>query len=234
VIELKGPRRIFFLSLLALLIFAFQGSARADTMTIQITGLINFHSANAPVGYWDATVQNGAPYIFTLTYDSLATDADAFDPTRGTYNSSAPYQLSISFGDYTFSNTGTTVTVLNDANLGGPPQDVFAFSNLNAFTQNSLSLSQNGIQTNLFFSNTSFLNSDSLSEVKTYPLTDFSSSQMIVSGFFNNGSGFQTATVQGTIDSFIVVPEPSVASLLLAGAAFAVLGSRFRRHSRVR
>jgi hypothetical protein len=211
------------------LIFALSRVMSAATVDVEISGVINFHSANAPTGYWDSTVMNGTHYTFSLQFDSLATDTDS-DPTIGTYNSSGvPFQLSISFGDYVFTTTGNTVTVWNDFFNGTSTQDGIFFSNLNAFTQNGLSLTQNGIQTNFFFSNTSFLSSDSLSQVQTYPLSDFSQTYMLISGSFNNGNGIQTATVQGTIDSFVVVPEPSSWVMFSLGAAALFSTQRFRR-----
>jgi hypothetical protein len=211
------------------LLFALARVTSAATVDVEISGVINFHSANTPTGYWDGTVTNGTPYTFSLQFDSLTPDTNP-DPTSGVYNSSgAPFQLSISFGDYVFTTTGNTVTVWNDFFNGTTTQDGIFFSNLNAFTQNGLSLSQNGIQTNFFFSNTSFLSSDSLSEVKTYPLTDFSQTYMLVSGSFNNGNGIQTATLQGTIDSFVVVPEPATWILMGIGAVMLFGAQQFRR-----
>jgi hypothetical protein len=200
----------------------------AATVDVEISGVIDFHSANAPTGYWDGTVANGTPYTFSLQFNSLTPDTDS-DPTSGVYNSSgAPFQLSISVGDYVFTTTGNTVTVWNDFFNGVTTQDGIFFSNLNAFTQNGLTLNQNGIQTNFFFSNTSFLTSDSLSQVKTYPLADFSQTYMVVSGSFNNGNGIQTATLQGTIDSFIVtVPEPATWILTGIGTVMLFGAQRF-------
>jgi PEP-CTERM motif-containing protein len=218
----------------ALLVVAFQLSASAATVDVEVSGVINFHSASTSGGgYWDGTVvTNVTPYTFSLQFDSLAVDTNS-DPTIGTYNSSGvPFQCSISFGDYVFTNTGTLVSVFNDALLGPPqPQDGFSFSNLNGFTQNGLTMSQGGISTQLLTFNTSLLNSDSLSEVKTLPVTDFTSRQMVVSGFFNNGSGNLPATVQGTIDSFLVtvVPEPSTWAMLGVGAVLLLGGQRLRR-----
>lgn|GEM_PF-2467755 len=215
------------------LLFAFARVTSAATVDVEISGVINFHSANTPTGYWDATVTNGTPYTFSLQFDSLTPDTNP-DPTSGVYNSSgAPFQLSISFGDYVFTTTGNTVTVWNDFFNGTTTQDGIFFSNLNAFTQNGLSLSQNGIQTNFFFSNTSFLSSDSLSEVKTYPLTDFSQTYMVVSGSFNNGNGIQTATLQGTVDSFVVVPEPATWMMMGIGMVMLFGTQRFRRKRKI-
>jgi hypothetical protein len=216
------------------LLFVLSRVTSAATVDVEITGVINFHSANTPTGYWDGTVTNGTPYTFSLQFDSLALDSDP-DPTRGVYDSSGvPFQLSISFGDYIFTTTGNTVTVWNDFFNGVSTQDGIFFSNLNAFTQNGLSLTQNGIQTNFFFSNTSFLSSDSLSEVKTYPLADFSQTYMVVSGSFNNGNGIQTATLQGTIDSFIVtVPEPGTWILMGIGTVMLFATQRFRRTRKI-
>ena len=232
--KVQGYNQGLVLFFCVLLVLAFQRIGAAATVNVQVSGVLNFHSANTPTGYWDGTVANGTPYTFSLQFNSLTPDTDS-DPTIGTYDSSGiPFQCTIAFGDYTFTTTGTTVTIWNDFLNGASTQDGIFFSNLNGFTQNGLSLTQNGIQTNFFFNNTSFLSSDSLSQVQTYPLPDFSQTYMVVSGSFNNGNGLQTATVQGTVDSFAVtaVPEPSIAALIVAGSTVCIVAQRLRRRRR--
>src|ERR1700730_10070842 len=206
---------------------AWQSSVSANTMNIQITGKVTSHSPNN--GFWDGTVMDGVtPYTFSLQFDSNAIDANS-DPTIGNYVSSgAPFQCSITFGDYTFTTTGTFVNVYNDALFGGPPTDAFVFGNQNTFTQNGLTLMAGGVQTDFFFSNNSFLNSDSLSEVKTYPLADFSQAYLFLSGTYNTN---QQAQIGGNVDSFVVstIPEPSTWAMLGVGAVLLLGGQRLRR-----
>ena len=89
---------------------------------------------------------------------------------------------------------------------------------------------------------------DANGSVGGYNFTTFDSRNITTEGWNMTASSVFVAAVVGTSqgslaissasnvfgDNFLAVPEPSFPSLLLAGAAFTVMGSLFRRHSRAR
>jgi hypothetical protein len=200
----RGGEMLKKFALLTVLLGGMSLPAQATTVTYLITGVIYFETA--------ATLQVGDAMTATVTVDFATPDSGNLTPGLGVYEE-AVVSASFSLGG-TRIGTGSSLSVLIGDDVNG--QDGFeVFHSSSGSTTYTASFEGEGLAD--FFVDLSDSEGTAFNSVALQVPTDVAPFEFTLFYFLFPGN-----YIEGNVTSIQVVPEPSIAALLGAGAlAFA-------------
>jgi hypothetical protein len=226
-------RALHLLWTLALTTLAMAPAADATSVTVQISGTWDsvFDNANVLGG----TVTAGTGFTATLVYDDSTLDTNPSASTGGYDVPASSSDLTIMTSTFVFSPGASSLLGITIEDDNGFDEDAL-FLFIDGYTASGLptGISLGGTRyANPTFTDTSGSahSSDDLTDLAwstgAYDITSF----FFTAGVVGAGAG-KLITLQGTVSSFTVLPEPSLAWLLVLGCVAAVgLSTRVRKPS---
>lgn len=201
------------------------GAARADTVTLQLTGSVG-QATFDPADPWAGAAAPGAPFRAEIRFDTLAPDADP-SPQVGSYSASGPgFGVATFIGPLAMPPMSHVSIGLVDGVDGGPDQyTLYAFEGTADGLDDYLSLS-----ILMQDDSGSALSGDAWRAPEPELVARFALRQFTLSGRFTDATG---ALVQHELQGTLAVPEPASVGLvglaLLGGAAAGLRACRQRR-----
>ena len=211
-------RSVVLGSLVCGLTFLLTGTASATPIAWAFTGTVT--SVSGGNGPLDGSVIAGTPFAGTYTYDSAMVDNLPGNPTEGEFTSPVlpTSKMVVHVGSYSFVGPSNSILVFDSL------KDSVDFAST-SFVSNGFAIS--GMDIRLYDITGESLSSDSL------PVSQFLPGSLPYRIFlmqYKYGSSY--FSIQGQVDSFLLVPEPASAAMTLIAWGLFAARRRLSSHRR--